>query len=74
MSAPVRFLLVAIASWVLLRGAIGAIVPDFGALAVEKASPAPAADTGQAAYGPVSDPVPADVPPQTKPGSGPLHP
>ena len=64
MSAPVRFLLVAIAGWVLLRGAIGAIVPDFGALAFEKTSPAPAADTGQAAYGPVSDPVPADVPPQ----------
>lgn len=63
MSAPVRFLLVAIAFWVLLRGAIGAILPDFGALAVEKAGPAPALDTGLAANGPVSEPVPADVPP-----------
>lgn len=62
MSAPVRFLLIAVAGWVVLRGVMGGILPDLGAFAVGKKDAVPAPRLTAADSGPVSEPVPASVP------------
>ena len=62
MSAPVRFLLVAVAGWALFRGATAGMLPDLGAFVVEKAEAAPPPPVTTAEFAPISSPV-ASPPP-----------
>jgi hypothetical protein len=61
MSAPVRFLLVAVAGWALFRGATAGMLPGIEAFTIEPAEAAPAPPVVPAEFAPVSAPV-ADVP------------
>ena len=58
MSAPVRFLLVAVAGWALFRGATTGMLPGIEAFAVEQAEAAPAPPVVPTEFPPISAPVP----------------
>ena len=65
MSAPVRFLLVAVSGWALFRGATAGMLPDLGAFVVEKAEAAPSPPVSTTEFAPVSSPI---APPPAPPG------
>lgn len=58
MSAPTRFLLVAVAGWALFRGATAGMLPGIEAFTVEKAEAAPAPPIAPTEFAPISSPVP----------------
>ena len=58
MSAPVRFLLVAVAGWALFRGATAGMLPGIEAFTVQPAEAAPAPPIVPTDFAPVSAPVP----------------
>jgi len=62
MSAPVRFLLVAVAGWAFFRGATAGLLPDMSAFAVEKAVAAAASPIVPTEFPPISPPQPATTP------------
>ena len=62
MSAPVRFLLVAVAGWAFFRGATAGLLPDMSAFAVEKAVAAAAPPIVPTEFPPISPPQPATTP------------
>jgi hypothetical protein len=59
MSAPVRFLMVAIAGWALFRGASAGMLPGIEAFAVQRAEAAPVRPVFPAEFPPISPPMPA---------------
>lgn len=59
MSAPVRFLLVAVAGWALFRGATAGILPGVEAFTVERAEAAPAPPITTTEFPPISPPMQA---------------
>lgn len=58
MSAPVRFLLVAVAGWALFRGAGAGLLPDMSGFTVEKAEAATAPPIVPTEFPPISPPEP----------------
>ena len=72
MSAPVRFLLVAVAGWALFRGATAGMLPDIGAFAIEKAEASPAPAIVPTEFPPIS--APAAPPPDQAYGYYPNYP
>jgi len=61
MSAPVRFLMVAVAGWALFRGATAGILPGIETFAVDRAEAAPAPPVVPTEFPPISPPA-APVP------------
>ena len=59
MSAPVRFLLVAVAGWALFRGATAGMLPGIEAFAIEPAEAAPVPPVVPTEFPPISPPVAA---------------
>lgn len=57
MSAPVRFLLVAVAGWALFRGATAGMLPGIEAFAVQPAEAAPVPPVVPTEFPPISQPV-----------------
>ncbi len=57
MSAPMRFLLVAIAGWVVLRGVTAGMLPDLSTFAVAKAETPPEPSSAILDFAPISQPV-----------------
>lgn len=57
MSAPVRFLLVAVSGWALFRGATAGMLPGIEAFAVERAEAAPAPPIVPTEFPPISPPA-----------------
>ncbi len=57
MSAPVRFLLVAVAGWALFRGATAGMLPGVEAFAIEPAEAAPAPPVVPTEFPPISPPA-----------------
>lgn len=62
MSAPVRFLLVAVAGWAFFRGATAGMLPDMSAFAVKKAVAATAPPIVPTEFPPISPPQPSATP------------
>lgn len=59
MSAPVRFLLVAVAGWALFRGATAGVLPGIESFAIEPAEAAPAPPIVPTEFPPISPPMAA---------------
>jgi len=57
MSAPLRFLAVTVAGWVLFRGLTAGLLPGLGAFTVEKAEAAPVSVSAPTDFAPISEPV-----------------
>src|SRR4029078_3506277 len=57
MSAPLRFLAVTVAGWVLFRGLTAGLLPVLGASTVKKAEAAPVSVSAPTDFAPISEPV-----------------
>ena len=73
MSAPVRFLFVAVAGWTLFRGVAGGLIPTAEAFTIAKAEAAPAPAIVPTEFPPITpiQPQPAAMPPESAYGSYP---